>query len=130
MCIRDSPGLVFGPLLSIGTSGSTSNSIILRLLTNDIPVLANVSFSLVDVRDVAAGHISAMEKAEAVGNRHLLTGRTIWMRELADIIAREFKPQGYAIPSFVMPKFGIWAAKFFDPSAKMMYPLINKNPIQ
>ena len=120
------PALVAGPLLSIATSGSTSNASILRLLTNDLPALANVSFNIVDVRDVAAGHISAMEKAEAVGNRHLLTGQNLWMREIADIIAREFKPQGYAIPSFVMPKFGIWAAKFFDPTAKMIYPMLDK----
>ena len=120
------PVLVAGPLLSIATSGSTSNASILRLLTNNVPALANVSFNIVDVRDVAASHISAMEKAEAVGNRHLLTGQSLWMREIADIIAREFKPQGYAIPSFVMPKFGIWAAKFFDPSVKMIYPMLNK----
>ena len=120
------PSLVIGPLLSVVTSGSASIDFIQKLLTNNYPTLANISFNIVDVRDVAACHISAMEKAGAAGNRHIITGRTLWLREIADIIAREFKPQGYTITSFVMPNFGIWLAKFFDPNAKIVYPLLNK----
>ena len=74
------PSLVIGPLLSVVTSGSASIEFIQKLLTNNYPTLANISFNIVDVRDVAACHISAMEKAGAAGNRHIITGRTLWLQ--------------------------------------------------
>ena len=120
------PGIVIGPLLSAGAKDSTSTASILKLLNNEIPALVDVNFNVVDVRDVAAAHIAAMEVSEAVGNRHILVGATISMKEMSNIIANEFKPQGYRIPSFVMPKFGVWVYKAFDPSARLIYPMIGK----
>ena len=120
------PSIVIGPLLSLGTKDSTSNGSVLKLLGGAVPSLVDVSFSLVDVRDVAAAHIAAMEVPEAAGNRHIIAASTLSMKEMATIISEEFSPQGYRIPSFVMPKFGVWVYKMFDPTARLIYPLIGK----
>ena len=120
------PGLVIGPLLGRNSRDSTSTASVLKILNNELPALVNVGFSFVDVRDVAAAHIAAMEVPEAVGNRHILYGSSMWMKEVADVIAKEFNPQGYSIPRFVMPKVGVWVYKAFDPAAKLVYPLIGK----
>ena len=118
------PAIVIGPLLTAASKDSTSTASILKLLNNELPALIDIVYNLVDVRDVAAAHIAAMEKPEAVGNRHILVASNLSMKEMADIIANEFRTQGYKIPSFVMPKFGVWVYKLIDPAARLVYPLI------
>ena len=97
------PAYVQGPLLS-ASSGEGSKEICDRLLNKKMPALPDLSFPIVDVRDVAATHIAAMEKSEAAGNRHILTNRTIHITEFAKILRDEFQPQGYTIPSEELPK--------------------------
>ena len=90
------PAYVQGPLLS-ASSGEGSKEFCDRLLPD-------LSFPIVDVRDVAAAHIAAMEKSEAAGNRHILANRTVHITEYAKILRDEFQPQGYTIPSEELPK--------------------------
>ena len=97
------PAYVQGPLLS-ASSGEGSKEFCDRLLNNKMPALPDISFPVVDVRDVAAAHIAAMEKSEAAGNRHILTNRTLHIREFAKNIQEEFQPQGYTVPSQELPK--------------------------
>ena len=52
-CIN--PGLVIGP--SVNDSQSTSVDTILRPMNDQLPGVPNLSFSIVDVRDVALAHI-------------------------------------------------------------------------
>ena len=97
------PAYVQGPLLS-ASSGEGSKEFCNRLLNKKMPALPDLSFPIVDVRDVAAAHIAAMEKSEAAGNRHVLTNRTVHITVFAKIIREEFQPQGYTIPSEEIPK--------------------------
>jgi nucleoside-diphosphate-sugar epimerase len=97
------PAYVQGPLLS-ASSGEGSKEMCDRLLSKKMPALPDLSFPIIDVRDVAAAHIAAMEKGEAAGNRHVLTNRTIHITEFAKILRDEFQPQGYTIPSEEVPK--------------------------
>ena len=97
------PAYVQGPMLS-ASSGEASKEFCDRLLNKKMPALPDMSFPIVDVRDVAAAHIAAMENSEAAGNRHILTNRTIHITEFAKIIRDEFQPQGYTIPSEELPK--------------------------
>ncbi len=118
--------VVFGPFASPTSVNSTSVSIISDILNNKIPAFPRVSMPSVDVRDVAKAHLAAMEKPEAAGNRFVLYSKSIWMRDMADTIAAEFKPMGYKISSMNLPKFGLWIVKWFSADAKQMYPLVDK----
>ena len=118
------PGLVIGPVLSPTSSDSTSQATIKKILENSLPSLVNVNFALVDVRDVALAHIAAMEKQEAAGNRHILVSSNMWMKEIAEVMSREFQPQGYKIKLWVMPKVGVWLAKFALPMVRLVYPML------
>ena len=119
------PAVVIGP--SVGPSkGASSGEVVRAIIANDIPALASVNFPLVDVRDVAAGHIAAMNNPNAAGNRYILYGRSLWAKEVAEIISKEFSPQGYKIKSWIIPKVGVWAAKFFFIQAKLVYPALGK----
>ena len=119
------PAYVQGPLLS-ASSGEGSKELCDRLLNNKMPALPDTSFNVVDVRDVAAAHIAAMEKSEAAGNRYILANKLLHIRELAQIIGNEFRPQGYKVPSKNMPKPLVWVGKLFVPSLRGIYASLGK----
>jgi dihydroflavonol-4-reductase len=48
-------------------------------------------------------HRLAMEVPEAAGNRYICAGEHVWMGEIASVLAQEFDPQGYRIPTRPLP---------------------------
>ena len=111
------PSYVQGPLLS-KASGEASAAVVKNLLTAAFPGVPELNFALVDVRDVAAAHIAAMETPEAAGHRHILVAGNMWMREMAVILKEEFEGQGYRIKTGRLPKFVLWIAGIFDSTAR------------
>ena len=97
------PGLVLGPALSRHT-----NSESVRMMRDfgtgyyrlGVPKL---EFGIVDVRDVADGHVRAATKAE-VGGRHILVAETLSLREISSILRGHFGG-GYPFPRRTLPKF-------------------------
>lgn len=63
-----------------------------------------MNISVVDVRDVVSGHLAAMTSPEAVGKRHILSTQNVWLIDVAEILAKEFKPQGYKISTTAAPE--------------------------
>jgi dihydroflavonol-4-reductase len=61
------PGGILGPLLD--SDPGTSVALIARLLGGGVPAAPRIAFSIIDVRDVAAVHVAAMEAPEAGGRR-------------------------------------------------------------
>ena len=122
------PAAVIGP--TVGPSkGASSGEVVRLILTNEMSALPRVHFPLVDVRDVAAAHIAAMNKPNADGNRYILYERSMWAKEVAEVISKEFSPQGYKIPHLPMPKLVVWLAKFFSAPARAIYPGVGKTII-
>ena len=75
------PSFVFGPEDPTGTS----NRLIRRMLLRRLPAYTDGALSIVDVRDVAAGHLLADERGHE-GERYLLSGRNFTLQRLfADI---------------------------------------------
>ncbi|XP_064638473.1 uncharacterized protein LOC135494439 isoform X2 [Lineus longissimus] len=118
------PGYVLGPVVH-GTAG-TSTELCRRLLERSMPACPRLNFPIVDVRDVALAHIKAMTSEEAAGHRHLLVGSNMWLREMAQILAKEFKPRGYNVPTANCPYFAAWIYGLFDKTTKMVLPNIGK----
>ena len=119
------PGYVQGPMFS-AASGAGSAFICSSLLDQKMPGVLNIAFNVVDVRDVAAAQLAAMEKPEAAGNRYLLTSKIMTMQEVAQTLSEEFRPQGYKIPTRTIPKAVVWLGKLFDAGLKTLYPGIGK----
>ena len=42
----------------------------------------------------------------------------MWLRDLAMILSKEFKPQGYSIPTLHCPAFGVKLLSFFNKNHK------------
>uniref|UniRef100_A0A4D5R9U3 Cinnamoyl-CoA reductase 1 n=1 Tax=Scolopendra viridis TaxID=118503 RepID=A0A4D5R9U3_SCOVI len=110
------PMLILGPVLNV-TSG-TSVEVMKRFMENQMTALPQVGLVICDVRDVALAHLRAMTIPEAANHRHLIYSANMWLKEVADILAKEFRPQGYTIPTMHCPYFVLWLASFFNKTAK------------
>jgi dihydroflavonol-4-reductase len=77
------PTFVLGP----DDPSQTSMALVRRFLLGRIPVYVDGGLNIVDVRDVAAGHLLADEKAEA-GERYILGGRNFTLDRLFADLAR------------------------------------------
>ncbi|BFZ14180.1 hypothetical protein BsWGS_17219 [Bradybaena similaris] len=95
------PGFIVGPTLH-GSPG-TSTYIIEQLLERKMVMCPKLCFPTVDVRDVAMAHLRCMTLPEAVGHRHVIVTRNIWVIEIASVLAKEFRSQGYNVPTRQLP---------------------------
>jgi dihydroflavonol-4-reductase len=95
------PGAVLGPLLSADTVGSVQ--VVQRMLRGQPPALPNLGFSITDVRDLADMHIRALTAPEAPGQRFLVGGQFLWMREIADLLRDGLGADAKRIPHRRMP---------------------------
>jgi dihydroflavonol-4-reductase len=78
------PGVVWGTPLD--DNYGTSLGLVERLLTGQDPMLPDVSFPVVDVRDVAAMHRLALEIDDAVGQRFPAAAGALTMIEMAETL--------------------------------------------
>uniref|UniRef100_A0A7E4VXF1 Epimerase domain-containing protein n=1 Tax=Panagrellus redivivus TaxID=6233 RepID=A0A7E4VXF1_PANRE len=111
------PTLITGPLL-MDTQG-TSITIVRRFLNNEMPGTPALNLGIVDVRDVAKAHILAMTNPRTDGERILVTATpSLWFKDIAKILAAEFRSQGYWLPSLQVPYPILVLYSFFDSEAK------------
>lgn len=110
------PGAVLGPVLN--RHYSTSGEIVRKLLARELPGTAKLGFPWVDVRDVASAHIAAMTIPEAAGQRFCCAIEFGWIDEVADILAKRFRPEGWKVPTRKLPSFLVRVFAIFDPTVK------------
>ena len=114
------PGVVLGPALIPDTSMSAE--FVGKLLRNDMPGCPQINIAMVDVRDVAAAQVAAMTRAEAVGCRFVLAGKSTALREIALILKAEFGPRGYRIPTRTLPNILVRLVAHFDKAVGLVVP--------
>jgi dihydroflavonol-4-reductase len=93
------PSFVLGPDDPTGTS----NRLVRRLILRRIPAFVDGGLSIVDVRDVARGHLLA-DEAGHEGERYLLSGRNFTLQRLFADLARiaEVPPPPLKLPGSVL----------------------------
>ena len=86
---RGLPVVVVNPAFVLGPDDptGTSNQLVRRLLLRRIPAYLAGGLNIVDVRDVASGHILADEVGEE-GERYLLAGRNFTLQRLFADLSR------------------------------------------
>ena len=117
------PGLVLGPLLH--ARANVSVEIVRLLLTRAMPAVPRLGFTVVDVRDVAALHRLAMTTPAAAGNRYIAGGEPLWLGEIAAVVAREYGPRGYRVPTQPMPGRLLRAVALVDRRLRSGLPLLD-----
>jgi dihydroflavonol-4-reductase len=118
------PGLVLGPVLR--SESTTSTDVVRMLLARGVPGSPRLAFAPVDVRDVAVGHRLAMERPEAAGKRYILAGDQMWMRDIAKVLAAEFNPKGYHVPTGRVPYWLMWIMGRFNQTVRLGLDMIGR----
>ena len=94
--IAINPFLVVGPSLVPGLN--TSNQVFVDLLKGTYPGIVGLTWGFVDVRDVAAAHIRAMDTPSASG-RYICAGETASMRTVVGVLKKHGWGDGYKLPA-------------------------------
>ena len=82
------PSFVLGPALD--RDMEASGEFILLYLRGKYPMVTDWGIEIVDARDVAARHIAAWSGASAAGRRFIASGGPMFLKEIGDLIGREF----------------------------------------
>lgn len=97
------PVLVLGPVASADFSASVE--VVRRLLTGGVPMIPNVGFSIVDVRDVAMLHVLALEADPATirSARFAASTEFVWMADIARVLREHLGRDARKVPTRRMP---------------------------
>jgi dihydroflavonol-4-reductase len=118
------PGFVLGPLLAREVGLSVEG--LRKMLDREVPGSPRIGMAIVDVRDTATLHRLAMERPEAAGNRYLCAGEHMWMQEVAQVLAEEFNPRGYRVPTGRLPYWLMWIIGRFDRTARLALYFVDR----
>jgi dihydroflavonol-4-reductase len=117
------PGAVFGPSLGAQIDGQ-SVAMMTKMIKGQVPMIPDLAMGMVDVRDVAKLHVSAMTASAAAGQRFIAcTSEPVEMATLAKVL----RDAGYKkVPSMKAPTFVLKFMSLFDREAKGMIPFLGK----
>uniref|UniRef100_A0A061R5M2 Flavanone 4-reductase n=1 Tax=Tetraselmis sp. GSL018 TaxID=582737 RepID=A0A061R5M2_9CHLO len=123
--VKTNPGHKFelstvNPSLVLGrcrTSPGTSVDLVAQMMTGKIPALPDINLGVVDVEDVAKAHVRAME-CEVAGERFILSAAVLNFRDIADILAEEFRPRGVRVTTARLPRIVGSLLSLFSPQMR------------
>jgi dihydroflavonol-4-reductase len=113
------PGVVFGP--DTYKNGGASLGLLKALFSGDFPRSPKIAYPIIDVRDCASIHVSAMTAEKAAGRRLMAAGKTYWIQQIADILAEAY-PSAEKLPKGTMPSFVVRIISLFDDRVKGILP--------
>ncbi|MFK7753525.1 MAG: NAD-dependent epimerase/dehydratase family protein [Sedimentitalea sp.] len=117
------PAFVMGPPLDCNFASSIH--LIERVLKRMDPMLPRIGFHLVDVRDIAAMHLNAMERDASIGQRFIGTEAFLWFEEIADLLRADHPDLRIAkrrAPNWLMRVMAL-----FDPAIRSVITSLDRN---
>jgi len=118
------PGVVVGAPLD--KNFGSSISIIERLLNRKDPVLPDLTFAYVDVKDVARMHVAALENSAMVGQRYLATSDSLSFLDVVTAMQNAIPNRKFV--TRVAPNFLIKFVGIFDKTVRTTFPFLG-NPM-
>lgn len=106
------PGAILGPLLD--EDPGTSAALLIRLMNGSVPAAPRISFIVVDVRDVAAAHVAAMEQPEAGGQRFPMGVGTYDLLDVAGMLRTGLGARAGRLPRLRVPNWLVRIYARFD----------------
>ncbi|CAN2234920.1 WcaG Nucleoside-diphosphate-sugar epimerases [actinobacterium SCGC AAA044-D11] len=116
------PVLVLGAPLD--KNFGSSISLVERVLNGSDPMLPDLKFAIVDVRDVAKMHVEAIKNENTKGERIIASSETRSFVEIAKLLKRIY-PES-KVKSSQAPTFIIRLLSLFDGSIKPILPQLGK----
>ncbi|MEM6722897.1 MAG: aldehyde reductase [Bacteroidota bacterium] len=119
------PRFILGP--SLGGRATTSLSVMTQLFDGSMKRVPDVSYGIIDVRDVADLHVKAMTHPKAAGERFLAcSGDPITFHEMALLIRERYGEQASQVTTKVYPNWLLRAVALFNPVARGVVPNLGK----
>ena len=110
--------MVLGPVLD--SDYGTSGEVVRKLMKRELPGCPDNSWAMVDVRDVAAVHVTAMTAEGAAGSRFICAmEHASSMLDVALILREHFASRGYKIPTRRLPNWLMYLVAIFDETARL-----------
>jgi dihydroflavonol-4-reductase len=100
------PVVIVNPSAPVGASDvkpTPTGQVIVDFMKGRMPAYIETGMNIVDVDDVAAGHLLAMEKGR-IGERYILGNANLMLREVFEILSRL---TGINAPSIKLPRLAI-----------------------
>lgn len=117
---------VFGPVL--GPDYSTSIILIRRLMDGAMPGCPQLSFGVVDVRDVVDLHLRAMTHPAAQGERFLaVSGASMSILEMARTLRGQLGEAAKRAPTRELPNWLVRLVAIFDPEIRSITPELGQH---
>ena len=107
----------------------SSLTLVRRLLGGELPAVANVGLQLCDIRDVAEAHAAAMTAPAAAGQRYIIYSGSVTLPELAALLAAEYGPRGYAVPTRRAPRWLLSVMALFDAEVRGVVANVDKQKL-
>jgi dihydroflavonol-4-reductase len=104
----------------------TSLALIERILGARDPMVPDIGFGVVDVADVSAMHVAALERPESVGQRVIASNGTMTLPRIAQHLAARHPDR--KIATRIAPKPLLWLLSRFDPSIRTVLPSVGTAP--
>ncbi len=116
------PGLVLGAPLD-GTFGS-SVALIQRILKGQDPMLPMIDFAVVDVIDVAAMHLAAVQRPQTGGKRYAAVAGSLMMVDIGRMLKAQHPTRW--IPTRAAPAILLRVLALFDSALASVLSALNK----
>jgi len=100
------PVVIVNPSAPVGTGDvkpTPTGQVIVDFMKGRMPAYIETGMNIVDVDDVAAGHLLAMEKGR-IGERYILGNANLMLREVFEILSRL---TGIKAPTIKLPRLAI-----------------------
>ncbi len=119
------PSLVLGTPLD--RDYGTSLSLIERVMAGKDPALPDLGFAVVDVADISAMHIAAMERPETAGNRYIGSAGSVTLPEIARHLAKVYPNRKIATRQ--APGWLLRILSLFDPAIRTILPQLGHKAV-
>ncbi|MFJ3035282.1 SDR family oxidoreductase [Curtobacterium pusillum] len=116
------PVAVLGPVMGDAVSGT--NHLLQRMLNGEMPGFPDLAIPFVDVRDVAAAHIAALDVPAAAGKRVLLSAQETAtpLRDVGALLRSTFGERAEKVPTRNIPSLVVRTAAPFRPEFRDLVP--------
>lgn len=123
------PVVIVNPTAPVGPGDwkpTPTGQVIVNFLRGRMPAYLDTGLNVVAVEDVAAGHLLAAERGR-VGERYILGGRNLTLKEILDVLARV---TGLEAPRWRLPHALALAAGYADALVARMFDRAPHIPLE
>ena len=115
------PVVIVNPSFPVGPGDwkpTPTGRVVLDFLNRRMPAYMETGMNVVDVEDVALGHLLAAERGR-VGERYILGGENLTMRQLLDLLS---EITGLPAPKIRLPYYPILALSYINAAICVLLP--------